>query len=243
MNTYVRVYIYMLSGPGLPPPPPPPMVSPPPSRPPAPVPPGPRTAPAPSGPAQPERTEGTMENEPHQSRDRGTVCKEKRAILYGNEHVTMTLLLTSGSNHTIHIFVEHTAPHRRGGANQNDHRPHPTGGGGDKARNDDITTNKRQQPYHTSVEHTASPQAGRGQPKRPRGDEAKQDQTGKATRPNKTTTHLTGKGGYHGVGGGRMHLLGSRFSVRRTLPLPQWYPPPLRPTPQAESVTARTFGT
>ena len=108
-----------------------------------------------------------MENEPHQSRDRGTVCKEKRAILYGNEHVTMTLLLTSGSNHTIHIFVEHTAPHRRGGANQNDHRPHPTGGGGDKARNDDITTNKRQQPYHTSVEHTAPPQAGRGLPKRP----------------------------------------------------------------------------
>ena len=70
-----------------------------------------------------------MENEPHQSRDRGTVCKEKRAILYGNVHVTMTLLLTSGSNHTIHIFVEHTAPHRRGGANQNDHRPHPTGEG------------------------------------------------------------------------------------------------------------------
>ena len=31
--------------------------------------------------------------------------------------------------------------------------------------------------------------------------EAKPDQTGKATRPNKTTTHLTGKGGYHGVGG------------------------------------------
>ena len=48
-----------------------------------------------------------------------------------------------------------------------------------------------------------------GQPKRPQaplhragGDKAKQDQTGKATRPNKTTTHLTGKGGYHGVGGG-----------------------------------------
>ena len=92
--------------------------------------------------------------------------KEKRATsyLYDDEHVTMTLLLTSGSNHTIHIFVEHTAPHRRGGANQNDHRP-STGGGG--------------------------------------GDEDKQDQTGKATRPNKTTTHLTGKGGYHGVGGGR----------------------------------------
>ena len=199
------MYIYALGSRAATPPPHP-------SRPPAPVPPGPRTAPAPSGPAQPERThanqrEGTMENEPHQSRDRGTVCKEKRAILYGNVHVTMTLLLTSGSNHTIHIFVEHTAPHRRGGANQNDHRPHR----GDNARNDDITTNKRQQPYHTSVEHTAPPQAGRGQPKRPqaplhrgggRGDEAKQDQTGKATRPNTTTTHLTGKGGYHGVGGG-----------------------------------------
>ena len=67
-----------------------------PAPPPGPQPPCPRTAPAPSGPAQPERThanqrEGTMENEPHQSRDRGTVCKEKRAILYGNEHVTMTL--------------------------------------------------------------------------------------------------------------------------------------------------------
>ena len=130
-----------------------------------------------------------MENEPHQSRDRGTVCKEKRAILYGNEHVTMTLLLTSGSNHTIHIFVEHTAPHRRGGANQNDHRPHPTGGvGGDKARNDDITTNKRQQPYHTSVERgganqkdhrphsTGGGERGRGQT-RPDGEsnKAKQD--------------------------------------------------------------------
>ena len=56
---------------------------------------------------------------------------------------------------TIPYSVEHTAPHRLGGANQNDHRPHPTGGGGDKARNDDITTNKWQQPYHTSVEHTA----------------------------------------------------------------------------------------
>ena len=126
-----------------------------------------------------------MENEPHQSRDRGTVCKEKRAILYGNEHVTMTLLLTSGSNHTIHIFVEHTAPHRRGGANQNDHRPHPTGGGGDKARNDDITTNKRQQPYHTSVEHTAPPQAGRGQPKRPQAP-LHRGGGGEGTRPNKT---------------------------------------------------------
>ena len=27
--------------------------------------------------------------------------KEQHHILYGNEHVTMTLLLTSGSNHTI----------------------------------------------------------------------------------------------------------------------------------------------
>ena len=51
--------------------------------------------------------------------------KEQHHILYGNEHVTMTLRLTSGSNHT----TPHTAPHRRGGANQKDHRPHPTGGG------------------------------------------------------------------------------------------------------------------
>ena len=101
----------------------------------------------------------------------------------------MTLLLTSGQQ-PYHIFVEHTAPHR---------------GGGDKAHNDDITTNKRQQPYHTSVEHT-----GRAGPTKkttgptPRGgggDEAKQGQTGKATTPNKTTTYLTRKGGYHGVGG------------------------------------------
>ena len=80
---------------------------------------GPRTAPAPSGPAQPERThanqkEGTMENDPRQcffigaeNRIRaGTGApfarrKEQYHILYGNEHVTMTLLLTSGSNHTI----------------------------------------------------------------------------------------------------------------------------------------------
>ena len=97
-----------------------------------------------------------------QSRDRGTVCKEQRATsyLYVDEHVTMTLLLTSSSNHTM------------------------------------------------SLQNTLPPQAGRGQPKRPQaplhmggGDEAKQDQTRKATRPNKTTTHLTGKGGYHGVGG------------------------------------------
>ena len=77
----------------------------------------------------------------------------------------MTLVLTASQRQQpYHISVEHAAPHRWGGANQNDQRPHPTGGGG---------------------------------------DEAKQDQTGKATRPNKTTTHLTGKGRYHGVGGGR----------------------------------------
>ena len=139
--------------------------------------------------------------EPHQSRDRGTVCKEKRATSYfvwqraRNDDIT-----ANKRQQPYHISVEHTAPHRQGGANQNDHRPHPTGGGGDKACNDDITTNKRQQPYHTSVEHTAphrragptnkitgpTPQGG--------GDEAKQDQTGKATRPNKTATHMTGKG-------------------------------------------------
>ena len=64
--------------------------------------------------------------------------KEQHHILYRNEHVTMTLLLASGSNHTISLW--NTASHRRGGANQSDRR------------NDDSTTNKRQQPYHASVE-------------------------------------------------------------------------------------------
>ena len=147
--------------------------------------------------------------EPHQSRDRGTVCKEKRATsyLYDDEHVTMTLLLTSGSNHTIHIFVEHTAPHRRGGANQNDHRPHPTGGV-EGTRHVTMTLLLTSGSNHTirlpryrrgganQKDHRPHSGGGGG------GDEAKQDQTRKATRPNKTTTHLTGKGGYHGVGGG-----------------------------------------
>ena len=139
-------------------------------------------------------------NEPTQTRGRGrwrmnriragtgapfARRREQHHILYGNEHVTMTLLLTSGGI-PYHISVEHTAPHRRGGANQNDHRPHPTGGGGDKARNDDITTNKRQQPYHTSVEHTAPPQAGRGQPKRPQAPLHRGGWGEEGTRPNKT---------------------------------------------------------
>ena len=48
----------------------------------------------------------------------------------GTRRVTMmTLLRTSGSNHT-------HCPHRRGGANQKDHRPHSTGGGGDEAKQD-----------------------------------------------------------------------------------------------------------
>ena len=72
-----------------------------------------------------------------------------------------------------------------------------------------LCTNKRQHPYRTSVEHTGPQRRGGANQKRPQSplhregrDEAKQDQTGKATRPNKTTTHLTGKGGYHAVGGG-----------------------------------------
>ena len=140
------------------------------------------------GPSQPVLLHRS--GEPHHSRDGGTVCKEKRATSYfvwyraRNDDIT-----ANKRRQTYHISVEHTALHRRGGANHNDHRPHPTGGGGDKARNDDITTNKRQQPYHTSVDHTAphrrggptkkttgpTPQGGGG------GDEAKQDQTGKAT--------------------------------------------------------------
>ena len=56
---------------------------------------------------------------------------EQHHILYGNEHVTMTLLLTANKRQQqYHTSLEHTAPHRRGGANQNDHRPRPTGGEG-----------------------------------------------------------------------------------------------------------------
>ena len=53
--------------------------------------------------------------------------KEEHHILYGNEHVTMTLLLAS----TIPYLCCRThCPTQAGGANQNDHRPHPTGGRG-----------------------------------------------------------------------------------------------------------------
>ena len=87
----------MLSGPG--PPPPPPHGIPP--------------HPAPSRPPEKGRT---MENDPSQcfvtgaeNRIRaGTGApfarrKEQHHILYRNDHVTMTLLLTGGSNHTISL--------------------------------------------------------------------------------------------------------------------------------------------
>ena len=76
----------MLSAPGLPPC----MVSPPPP------PPRPRRAPEP--PLLPARNEPEGGDD-GESRDRRTVCKEK--------------LLTSGSGHTIHIFVD-TLPHTGG---------------------------------------------------------------------------------------------------------------------------------
>ena len=139
MHAHVYIYIYALGCRAPTTPPPPHGIPPPPSQPPAPCP---RAPEPPLLPAVPHNR-----NEPTQTRGRGRwrmnriragtgapfARRKKRAILYGNEHV-----LTSGSNHTIHIFVEHTG---RGGANQNDHRPNRTGGGGDKARNDDITTN------------------------------------------------------------------------------------------------------
>ena len=98
-----------------------------------------------------------------------TCCRTSKATALTN---------IAGSGGQSHISVEHTAPHRRGGANHNDHRPHPTGGGGDKARNDDITADKRQQPYHTSVENTTGPTPqgrGRGQT-RPDGESNKAKQ-------------------------------------------------------------------
>ena len=94
--------------PGPHPPPPPTMVPPGPGRPCSPA--------VPHNRNEPPQTRGgrTMENDPSQcfftgaeNRIRaGTGApfarrKERHHILYGNQHVTMTLLLTSGSNHTI----------------------------------------------------------------------------------------------------------------------------------------------
>ena len=127
---YIYIYIYALGSRAATPPPP--------RYPPPPLPPDP---PVPGGPcSQQSRTTGTntrkpkpeggrtMENDPSltgaENRIRartGTPFarrKEQHHILYGNEHVTYN------------ISVERTAPHRLGGANQNDHRPRPTGGEG-----------------------------------------------------------------------------------------------------------------
>ena len=136
----------MLSGPGPPPPPPPhpppPMVSPAPS--PAPCRGRPLLPAVEDNRKEPTQTRGREDDgewsqpvllhrsgEPHQSRDRAHHWqgeKEQHHILCGNKHVTMTLLLTKRQQ-PYHTSVEHTAPHRRGGANQKDHRSHSTGEG------------------------------------------------------------------------------------------------------------------
>ena len=103
--------------------------------------------------------------------------KEQHHVLYGNGHVTMTLLLTSGSNHTID-----TLPHTGGAGPTKTTTGPTTGGGGDKACNDDMTTNKRQQPYHTSVEHTDPHRRGGANQK----DHRPNSTGGEGTRPNKT---------------------------------------------------------
>ena len=117
IHTYIRIHAHThtcthtcsrVPGPH---PPPPPMVSPPPF----PVPgPRPRAAPAPGGPGQPERTHANQSEGGRwrmipasaSSQERRTASeqgqgapfarrKEQHHTLYGNEHVTMTLLLTS----------------------------------------------------------------------------------------------------------------------------------------------------
>ena len=110
------------------PPPPLPWYPPPPSRPLAPGPPcrpcSQRSRTTAKNPRKPEGGR-TMENDPSQcfftgaeNRIRaGTGAplarrKEQHHILYGNEQVTMTLLLTSGSNHT--ISLQNTLPHTGG---------------------------------------------------------------------------------------------------------------------------------
>ena len=103
-----------------------------------------------------------------------------------------------------HISAEHTAPHRRGGANQNDHRPQPTAGGGDKACNDDISTNKRQQPYQTSPHRRggANQKDHRPHSTGVGGDEAKQDQPGESNKAKQDKYPLDRQGGIPWGGGG-----------------------------------------
>ena len=112
--TISRKYVYIRAA--TPPPPPPPWYPPPPPLP-APQPPAPPPLlPATTG-TNPRKPEGgRTENDPSQcfftgaeNRIRaGTAApfarrKEQHHILYDNEHVTMTLLLTDGSNHTISL--------------------------------------------------------------------------------------------------------------------------------------------
>ena len=107
------------------PPPPPPLVSPAP-----PPPPGPRP-----GWADPRKPEGQCFFTGAENRIRaGTGApfarrKEQHHILYGNEYVTMTLLLPSGSNHT--ISLSNTLPHTGwAGPTKTTTGPTPQGGTG-----------------------------------------------------------------------------------------------------------------
>ena len=86
--------------------------------------------------------------------------KEQHHILYGNEHVTMTLLLTSGSNHTIPL--QNTLPPQGGGANQKDHRPHSTGGRGRGQTRPDGESNKAKQDNYPLDRQGGIPWGGGG---------------------------------------------------------------------------------
>ena len=118
VTIYICIYIYALGSRA---PTPPPAPSPPPHGIPRPLPGAlPRAAPAPSSRGQPEGTHANqreggrwrMISASASSQERRTASeqgqgaplarrKEQHHILCGNKHVTMTLLLTSGSNHTI----------------------------------------------------------------------------------------------------------------------------------------------
>ena len=118
----------------------------------------------------------------------------------------MTLLLAAA---TIPYLCRTHCPTQAGRGQPKRPQAPPHRGGGDKACDDDITTNKRQQPYHTSVEHTnphrrgganqkdhrPTPQGGRG-----RGQTRPDGESNKAKRDNYP---LDRQGGIPWGGGGR----------------------------------------
>ena len=109
---------------------------PPPSRPPCPRPPN-RPC------SQRSRTTGTNQREGTMGQGHRLQGEQSNFVWYRARNDDITANKRQQPYHT--YLCRHTAPHRRGGANQNDHRPHPQAGGGDKARNG---SKRGEAPFH-----------------------------------------------------------------------------------------------